>query len=337
MSRPVVCLGTGRMGRGIALAFALKGHPVVMLDVKERSASEQHQAQRLAHEDMAASLAALERAGGVTANEAEVVPSRIRFAVLRDAEAALADAVVVFECVPEVMQVKRSAFAAIAPVVPPDTILASTTSTFLSTDVASLVARPARFLNAHWLNPAFVIPLVEVSPHDGTDPAVTRRLVALLEGIGKVPVHCAPAPGYIVPRLQSLLMNEAARMIEQGVASAEDIDRAIRFGLGLRYASMGVVEFIDFGGNDILHYASAYLANALGDQRYASPSIIARHMAEKRNGLKDGKGFYDWSGRDIPAYRAALLSKLVAQVHLVDRDKDFADSAASQQSADPEP
>ena len=231
------------------------------------------------------------------------------------------------------MEAKRSAFAAIAPVVPPETILASTTSTFLSTDIATLVTRPERFLNAHWLNPAFVIPLVELSAHAGTDPAVTTSLATLLEEIGKVPVRCAAAPGYIVPRLQSLLMNEAARMIEQGVATAEDIDRATRFGLGLRYASMGVVEFIDFGGNDILHYASAYLANALGDQRYASPSIVGRHMAEKRNGLKDGKGFYDWSDRDLPAYRASLLSRLVAQVHLADRDKDCSGSGVGQQSA----
>lgn len=333
MSRTVVCLGTGRMGRGIALAFALKGHRVVLLDVKERRVSEQQEAHRLACEEMAANLAALERAGGVAAAEVDGVLRRVSYAVLRDAAIALADAVAVFECVPEVMEAKRSAFAAIAPVVPPETILASTTSTFLSTDVATLVARPERFLNAHWLNPAFVIPLVEVSPHAGTDPAVTLRLVALLEEIGKVPVRCAPAPGYIVPRLQALLMNEAARMIEQGIATAEDIDRATRFGLGLRYASMGVVEFIDFGGNDILHYASAYLANALGDQRYASPSIVDRHMAERRNGLKDGVGFYDWSDRDMPAYRASLLSRLVTQVHLADRDKDFAGNGVGRQSA----
>lgn len=331
MTRTVVCLGTGRMGRGIALAFALKSHPVVLLDVKERSELEQEKAHKLAFEEMAANLTALERAGGMAAAEAHRVLSRVRFATLRDAATALADAAAVFECVPEVMEAKRRAFAGIAPVVPSQTILASTTSSFLSTDVATLVERPERFLNAHWLNPAFVIPLVELSPHAGTDPAVTLRLEGLLEEIGKVPVRCAPAPGYIVPRLQTLLMNEAARMIEQGIATAEDIDRATRFGLGLRYASMGVVEFIDFGGNDILHYASAYLANALGDQRYASPSIVGRHMAEKRNGLKEGKGFYDWSDRDLPAYRASLLSKLVAQVHLARRDKDFAGGAIHQQ------
>jgi 3-hydroxybutyryl-CoA dehydrogenase len=125
---------------------------------------------------------------------------------------------------------------------------------------------------------------------------------------------CAPAPGYIVPRLQSLIMNEAARMIEQGVASAEDIDRATRYGLGFRYANMGVVEFIDFGGNDILYYASRYLARALGDERYASPAIVDRYMHEGRNGLRDGKGFYDFTGVDVAAYKDEALGRMLGML-----------------------
>ena len=96
------------------------------------------------------------------------------------------------------------------------------------------VEHPERFLNAHWLNPAYLIPLVELSPGARTDPAVTARLKAMLEGIGKVPVVCAARPGYIVPRIQALAMNEAARMVEEGVASAEDIDKAIKYGFGFR-------------------------------------------------------------------------------------------------------
>ena len=94
-----------------------------------------------------------------------------------------------------------------------------------------------------------------------------------------MPVVCGPAPGYIVPRLQALIMNEAARMVEEGVASAEDIDKATRYGLGLRFAAMGVVEFIDFGGNDILYHASRYLAAALSAERYTAPAIVDRLMA----------------------------------------------------------
>ena len=108
---------------------------------------------------------------------------------------------------------------------------------------------------------------------------------ALLESIGKVPVVCAPAPGFIVPRLQALVMAEAARMVEEGVATPEDIDKATRFGFGFRYASIGVVEFIDYGGNDILYYACRYLSQALGE-RYTAPAIVERMMQEGRNGLR---------------------------------------------------
>ena len=103
-------------------------------------------------------------------------------------------------------------------------------------------------------------------PAPRTDPAVTARLKSLLEGIGKVPVVCAARPGYIVPRIQALAMNEAARMVEEGVASAEDIDKAIKYGFGIRYANLGMLEFIDYGGGDILYYASRYLTQALGDR-----------------------------------------------------------------------
>jgi 3-hydroxybutyryl-CoA dehydrogenase len=103
-------------------------------------------------------------------------------------------------------------------------------------------------------------------------------------------------------------------MVEQGVATAEEIDKATRFGLGFRYANIGVLEFIDFGGNDILYYASRYLAGALGDPRYASPEIVNRHMREGRNGLRDGKGFYDFSGVDLNQYKKEVLGKMLAML-----------------------
>jgi len=117
-----------------------------------------------------------------------------------------------------------------------------------------------------------------------------------------------------VPRLQALVMNEAARMIEDGVASAEEIDRATRFGLGLRFAAIGVVEFIDFGGADILHHASREMAGSIDAARYAAPPVIGRMMEEGRLGLKTGSGFYDYGGRDVGAYRRDVLARTLAQV-----------------------
>jgi 3-hydroxybutyryl-CoA dehydrogenase len=224
---------------------------------------------------------------------------------------ALAGAGMMFEGVPEVVDLKRDVLAAASKCVGPDVVIASTTSTILVDDLAGSVEHPQRFLNVHWLNPAYLIPLVEVSPGAATDPDVTARVKALLEGIGKVPVVCAATPGFIVPRIQALAMNEAARMVEEGVASAEDIDKAIRYGFGFRYAVMGLLEFIDWGGGDILYYASRYLEGALGSDRYRAPEVISRNMHEGRIGMRTGAGFLDYSGLDVERYREQRLATLV--------------------------
>ena len=162
-------------------------------------------------------------------------------------------------------------------------------------------------LNAHFLNPAFLVPLVEVSPHAGTDQTVTDRLVALLEGAGKVPVICAASPGYIVPRIQALAMNEAARLVEEGVASAEDVDKAVRYGFGLRFAVLGLLEFIDWGGLDSLYYASGYMQNTMKSDRFAAPDIIKAKMDAGETGMAVGKGMYNYEGHDIDAFRQKKL------------------------------
>ncbi len=310
MPEIIASLGAGRMGRGIAHAFAYAGHDVVLVDLKKRSGAEFDALSRAAMSEIDGSLAALSSLGVFDDALRPSILSRVRVVARGDAAAALHTADVIFEGVPEVIEAKRAAFERVAPLVRADAIVASTTSTMLVTQLASFVRHPERFLNAHWLNPAYLLPLVELSPHPGTDRAVFGRLKRVLESIGKVPVECAPAPGFIVPRLQSLIMNEAARMVEEGVATPEAIDQAVRYGLGIRYVNLGVVEFIDYGGVDILHYAANYLARELGD-RYTPPAIIARMMDEGKKGLREGEGFFDWRGTDIAAYRRDVLSRLV--------------------------
>jgi 3-hydroxybutyryl-CoA dehydrogenase len=316
-SRPrlpaIVSLGAGRMGRGIAQAFAYAGHDVCLVDLKSRSPQELRDLQSQALGEIDASLRALAELGAFGPAAQPAIMQRIRLVGRDNAAEAVAGAGLVFEAVPEILEVKGEALAFAGRHAAPDAILASTTSTFLVTELAALVAQPSRFLNAHWLNPAYIIPLVELSAHPGTDAAALDAIKQVLTGIGKVPVVCAAAPGYIVPRLQALIMNESARMIEEGVATAEDIDKATRHGLGFRYAAMGIVEFIDYGGNDILYYASQYLAQALGP-RYEAPEIVKRHMREGRIGLKARQGFYDYGGIDEAAYRKDALARILAML-----------------------
>ena len=307
-------VGAGRMGRGIAIAFAYAGHRIALIDLKQRSAADWQRLRSEARTEIAQSLSALVQLGVFALPQAGRIAARVEYVDAAGAAQALANAELVFEGVPETLQAKREALAKVSSCCPAPAIIASTTSSMRVTELAALVTHPERFLNMHWLNPAYVIPVVELSTHAGTAPQVLARAKALLEGIGKLPVVCGDAPGYIVPRLQALIMNEAARMIEEGVATAEEIDKATRYGLGLRFAALGVVEFIDFGGADILHHASREMSASIDAARYRAPAILERLIADGRLGLKTGSGFYDHQGRDIPAYRRDVLARTLGML-----------------------
>ncbi|RIX76160.1 3-hydroxybutyryl-CoA dehydrogenase [Acidovorax cavernicola] len=307
-------VGAGRMGRGIAIAFAYAGHRISLIDLRPRTSEAWQRLHDEARAEIAASLSGLAQLGVIDASQVERIAARVDIVDAGAAPRALAAAELVFEGVPETLDAKREAFEHINRHCSDDAILTSTTSSILVTQLAALVRRPERFLNMHWLNPAYVIPVVELSCHPGTDAGVLARTKALMEAIGKLPVVCGASPGYIVPRLQALVMNEAARMIEEGAATAEEIDKATRYGLGLRFAALGVVEFIDFGGADILHHASREMSASLDAGRYTAPAVIGRMVEEGRLGLKSGSGFYDYAGRDTAAYRRDVLSRTLGEL-----------------------
>ncbi|MEO8652828.1 MAG: 3-hydroxybutyryl-CoA dehydrogenase [Ramlibacter sp.] len=307
-------VGAGRMGRGIAIAFAYAGHRIALVDLRQRSHQDWQRLCDEARNEIRASLGVLAQLGALEPTQVDVIAARVELVDAQGAPAAIAAAELIFEGVPETMAAKRDAFEQINRHCTDDAILTSTTSSILVTQLAQLVRRPERFLNMHWLNPAYLIPVVELSTHPATDATVLARTRALMEGIGKLPVVCGPTPGYIVPRLQALIMNEAARMIEEGAATAEEIDKATRYGLGLRFAAIGVVEFIDFGGTDILHHASREMSASVDANRYTAPAIVGRMVEQGHLGVKTGSGFYDYSGRDIPAYRRDVLARTLAML-----------------------
>ena len=307
-------VGAGRMGRGIAIAFAYAGHRIALVDLRQRSPEAWQRLCEEARDEIRASLDGLAQLGALQLAQVEAIAARVELVDAEGAPAALARAELVFEGVPETMAAKRDAFEQINRHCSDGAILTSTTSSILVTQLAELVRCPERFLNMHWLNPAYLIPVVELSTHAGTDAAVVARTRQLMEAIGKLPVLCGATPGYIVPRLQALIMNEAARMIEEGAATAEEIDKATRFGLGLRFAALGVVEFIDFGGSDILHHASREMAASIDAHRYAAPAIVGRMVEQGHLGVKSGSGFYDYAGRDVAAYRRDVLARTLGML-----------------------
>ncbi len=311
----IVALGAGRMGQGLAHVFAYAGHQVTLVDFKDRAASEFATTAENAIAAIRSNLRDCAAAGLFATDAIEQILGRIQVLHRDDADAALAQGDFLFEGVPEVIELKRDAFAHLTGRIRDDAIVTSTTSTILADELAGFVDKPERFLNAHWLNPAYIIPLVEVSPAASTHQEVTDALLTLLHGIGKETIVCKASPGFIIPRIQALAMNEAARMVEEGVASAEDMDRAIRYGFGFRFGVLGLVEFIDWGGGDTLYYASHYLANALDSPRFEAPEIINQNMQSHRLGIKSAAGFYDYDGIDLDAYKADTLREFVGMLH----------------------
>ncbi|NPC56471.1 3-hydroxybutyryl-CoA dehydrogenase [Caenimonas soli] len=309
-----VAVGAGRMGRGIAIAFAYAGHRIALVDLRPRTLQAWQKLCDEARAEITGSLQGLAQLGVLRADQVDAIAARVDLVDAANAPQALAAADLVFEGVPETMGAKREAFEQLNRHCRDDAVLTSTTSSILVTQLAGLVRRPERFFNMHWLNPAYLIPVVELSTHPATDPQAVARTREVMEAIGKLPVVCGVAPGYIVPRLQALIMNEAARMVEEGVASAEEIDKATRYGLGLRFAALGVVEFIDFGGADILHHASREMSGSIDAARYTAPAVIGKMVADNRLGLKTGSGFYDYSGRDVAAYRRDVLARTLGML-----------------------
>ena len=315
-------IGAGRIGRQIALAFALGGWRVRLRDVKPRSRAD-------AGAVLAGARREIERDLGLMVDEGVMKP--------RDAADALAgietgigldglvECAFVQEALPELLGVKREAFGRLKGRVRDDAVIASTSSTISPRHLADAVPGPARFLVAHWLNPAHVIPLVEVVPGAATAPAIVDRTLTLLERLGKTPVRCGDSPGFIGPRLQVLLMNEAVRLVEEGVATPEDVDRAFRAGMGFRYASVGIFEFIDWGGVDILHRASRFMAEATGDARFAPAKLVDEKIARNELGPKTGRGFFEYDGDRRQTFETAKIRALLRQLKASAEERPAAD------------
>src|SRR6058998_858522 len=282
----VAVLGPGRIGRQIALAFALGGHRVSLVDVKSRPAGRADAVFADARREIARDLQLM-------ADESVIARGEIAPALERVVDQVglegLDECAFVQEALPEVVDLKRDVLGRVSRLVAREAILASTSSTISPKHLVDAISGAERFLVVHWLNPAHIIPLVEVVPGQATSAAVVERTVALLDALGKVPVRCADSPGFIGPRLQALLMNEAVRLVEEGVASPEDVDRAFKACMGFRYATVGIFEFIDWGGVDILHRASGFLARALGDERFRPARLVEEKIARNELGAKTGQ------------------------------------------------
>jgi 3-hydroxybutyryl-CoA dehydrogenase len=300
--RRIAVIGAGIMGHGIAQEFAVAGHDVGLHDVDETRL-------RDALTRIAANLARLETAGVVPPGTAATAPTRIHPSTSLGDATATADYVV--EAAPENLPLKRDLFAELDRLCAPATILASNTSTFVPSSLATATGRPDRVLVTHYFNPPFLVPLVEVVRGPETSDATVSTVFSLLKRIGKSPVVVQKeAPGFIGNRLQLALVREALSIVAQGLATPEDVDLVVRTSLGRRWSVAGPFETSDAAGLDTVLAVAGQLFPAI-ESSPAVPSLLQEVVARGHLGLKTGKGFYDWPPDAAEELRERIRQALI--------------------------
>ena len=227
--------------------------------------------------------------GKVTEEAARAALDRVRPVVAL--AAALADADLVIEAIIEDLDVKQSLFKELASITRPDTILATNTSSLSVAAIAERTDRRERVLGMHFFNPVHIMKLVELVRHEDTDDVAIDRARAIAEQMGKKPIVVRDSPGFASSRLGVVLGLEAMRMVEQGVASTEDIDKALELGYG---HPMGPLKVSDLVGLDVRLAIAEYLHYELKDPHYEPPALLRQKVAAGHLGKKSGKGFYEW-------------------------------------------
>ena len=281
-------LGAGRMGHGLGLSYALGGHAVVLVD--RDATALQHAEARV--REAAAFLAANGLATGDAAGQAL---GRISYS--RDLAAACATADLVQEAIPEVLPDKQALFAEVEPLVRPDAIIATNTSSLRIGALSTGMRQPERLIGMHWVAPPYIVPIVEVVRVPATPIEIVARVVAILQGAGKIPIVVADVPGFAVNRLQYALFAEAVDLVDQGIVGPEEVDQIIRYAIAPRQLAFGQFRLFDLivSGRTVQAVAD-YLYQETGDSRFRPSPRLAEMVAAGRLGLASGAGWYDYDG-----------------------------------------
>ncbi len=285
-------VGGGTMGRSIAEKVASNGIDVVVHEVSEEAAES-------SREHLVASLDEELRKWGITASEAKVILSRIRFTA---DIAALAEADMLIEAVTEDLETKKRVMEALGRTCPEDRVFLTNTSTLSITEIAAASGRPDRVLGVHFLPPVSRNPIVEVVRGIETSDATYATAMELVRALDKTPIEVFEYPGYVATRAIVPLLNEAMHIVLEGVASAEDVDTALRLGYQFQ---MGPLEYCDRVGLDKIMAWMEHLFHELGDVKYRPCPLLRKLVRAGHLGRRTGRGFFAWEGpRRVPAHRA---------------------------------
>jgi 3-hydroxyacyl-CoA dehydrogenase len=300
--KQVSVIGAGLMGHGIAQEFAVAGYRVHAHDLSEDRLQK-------ARENVRANLQMLNEIGLVTQAQARSAQQNIHFST--DLKDVVTEADLVIEAVSEDLGIKRELFKTLDQLCPPRTILASNTSSLLPSKLGSATERPDKVLVTHYFNPPYLLPLVEIVRGEKTSDATITVVYNLLTKVGKSPVIVQKeVPGFIGNRLQTALFREAMSLVENGIASAQDVDIVIRNGFGRRLAAAGIFEVWEIAGWDLVLAIVENLVPELESSTKIS-AMLKDKVRRGELGVKTGKGFYELTPELVDTLKQKIARTLV--------------------------
>lgn len=290
MRDKVIVVGSGLMGSGIAARSILAGNPTILVDTKrsalERGAESVRSCLRELSENGLADAAAAEAAGGL-------------IAYTTDMEKALGSAKMVIEAVYENLELKQNLFEEMDRLLPAEVVIASNTSGLRITDIAAKVKYPERTMTTHFWFPAHLVPLVEVVMSEHTDETMAAAVKEELRRWGKQPVLVRKdLPGQLANRILQAVIREAVNIVEEGIASPEDVDLSVKMGMGIRFPAWGPLEHIDAVGLDLAASVQNTVLPEISNRQNAA--VLLEHLVEEgKLGHKTGQGIYDWNEKNM--------------------------------------
>ena len=298
----IAVIGAGLMGHGIAQVFAVKGHPVSLTDVNPDALGP-------ALENIRANLTLMAERGITSPGEVE--PALDRIETTTDSRTAVEGAAFVFEAALENLELKQKIFRDLDTWCAPAAVLATNTSVISITEIAQKSEHRERIVGTHFWNPPYLIPLVEVIRGDDTGDAAMDAAFDLLKNAGKHPVRVnKDVPGFVGNRLQHALWREAISIVERGIADPATVDECIKYGFGMRLPILGPLENADMVGTDLTFAIHDYILKHL--ERSPEPSPLLRQKVNEGDlGFKSGRGFQEWSEKDVEASRNRLKEYLL--------------------------
>ena len=307
MIKNIAVIGAGTMGHSIAQNFAMYGYPVQLFDTNEEYLTE-------LPEIMRRELAILEQEDILNGLSVDQVMANIHLS--NDFENCVCDADYVIEAIPERIDLKQNLFARLDTLCKPETIFASNTSSLILADMMATVSkeRKKRMLICHWYNPALLIPIAELSFFGNMPEDIYAEVETLYRAIKKQVVKVLKeVPGLVANRIQQGVAREVFSLMAEGVASPDDIDKALMFGPAFRYATTGQLQVADFGGLDIWDIVGDNLLAVMDNSTAASP-LLKEKVAKQELGFKTGKGFFDYTATDAEQIQKNYILKLIHQL-----------------------